>query len=87
MRLCEEWHGVKLIRMRTIDVEWIVSSSLCQTSTIVRTPKEEIHTTNALVWYLVLEIYHKRLLMVLQDVQYTLLSSSRLPQTHRNGTC
>ena len=65
MRLCEELCGVRHGCVRTIVMEWIVSSSLCQTSTIVRTPKEEILTTNALVWYLVLEIYHKRLLMVL----------------------
>lgn len=69
MRLCEELYGVRLIRVRTIDVEWIVSSSFYQTDSIVRTPKEEILTTNVLVWYLVLEIYHKRLLMVLQDVE------------------
>ena len=68
-------------------MEWIVFSSLCQTSTIVRTPKEEILTTNALVWYVVLEIYHKRLLMVLQNVEAPSSSSSRLPQTHQNGTC
>ena len=87
MRLCVDLHGVRHGCVRTIVMEWIVSSSLCQTSTIVRTRKEEILTTNALVWYLVLEIYHKRLLMVLQNVEYTLLSSSRLPQTYRNGTC
>ena len=87
MRLCEELHGVRHGCVRTIDVEWIVFSSLCQTSTIVRTQKLGFLTTNALVWYLVLEIYHKRLLMVLQNVEVPLPSSSRLPQTHRNGTC
>ena len=65
MRLCEELHGVRHGCARTIDVEWIVSSSFYQTDSIVRTPKEEILTTIALVWYLVLEIYHKRLVMVL----------------------
>ena len=87
MRLCEELYGIRHGCVRTIDVEWIVFGSLCQTSTIVRTPKEEILTTNALVWYLVLEIYHKRLLMVLQNVEVPLPSSSRLPQTYRDGTC
>ena len=65
MRLYAKRREVRHRCVRTIAVEWIVSSSFYQTDSIVRTPKEEILTTNALVWYLVLEIYHKRLLMVL----------------------
>ncbi len=65
MRLCEELYGVRHGCVRTIVMEWIVSSSLYQTESIVRTQRLGFLTTNALVWYLVLEIYHKRLLMVL----------------------
>ena len=46
MRLCVKKYGVRHECVRTIDVEWIVSSGFYQTDSIMRTPKEEILTTD-----------------------------------------